>query len=120
MQVAKIMKAVMRTLAQCHERGILHRDVKPGNFMFSREDGGSHIKAIDFGLAVFYTEQELPRRDLGFDGTPWFMAPEVLSSQVVPASDVWSAGVMAYQLLSGFLPFDDKKCRNAPALSAVW
>jgi len=113
------MKAVLRTLAQCHERGILHRDIKPGNFMFLKEEENSPIKAIDFGLAVFY-EKDIPREDLGFDGTPWFMAPEVLSSKVVTVSDVWSAGVMAYQLLSGFLPFDDKRCPHAPALSEVW
>lgn len=113
------MKAVLRTLAQCHERGILHRDVKPGNFMFLKDEPQSPIKAIDFGLAVFF-EVEIPRTDLGFDGTPWFMAPEVLSSQVVPASDVWSAGVMAFQLLTGRLPFDDLKNPNAPALSLVW
>ena len=40
--------------------------------------------------------------------------------QVVPASDVWAAGVMAYQLLSGYLPFDDHKNREQPALSKVW
>lgn len=119
--VIRIMRAVLRTLAQCHERNILHRDIKPGNFMFlKKDDPHSAIKAIDFGLAVFSEGPTVPRTDLGFDGTPWFMAPEVLSSQVVPASDVWSAGVMAYQLLSGLLPFDDKKCRHAPALSAVW
>ena len=45
------------------------------------------------------------------------MAPEALSSEVFPASDVWAAGVMAYQLLSGYLPFDDARNREAPALS---
>ncbi len=45
------------------------------------------------------------------------MAPEALSSEVFPASDVWAAGVMAYQLLSGYLPFDDARNRDAPALS---
>ena len=40
--------------------------------------------------------------------------------QVVPASDIWAAGVMAYQLLSGYLPFDDHKNREQPALSKVW
>lgn len=74
----------------------------------------------DFGLAVFFDGNDLPRRDLGFDGTPWFMAPEVLSSAVVPASDVWSAGVMAHQLLTGHLPFDDRKNKRSPALSLVW
>lgn len=48
------------------------------------------------------------------------MAPEVLSSQVVPASDVWSAGVMAHQLLTGRLPFDDHRNPFAPSISAVW
>lgn len=76
--------------------------------------------ATDFGMAVIYEPDQLPRRDLGFDGTPWFMAPEVLSSQVVPASDVWSAGVMAYQLLTGYLPFDDRKNKRGPVLSVIW
>ena len=48
------------------------------------------------------------------------MAPEVLSAQVGPASDVWSAGVMAHQLLTGRFPFDDKKCPSNPAVSAIW
>lgn len=49
-----------------------------------------------------------------------YMAPEVLSSEVYPESDVWAAGVMCYQLLSGFFPFDDKKNRRNPSLSLVW
>jgi calcium-dependent protein kinase len=48
------------------------------------------------------------------------MAPEVLSSQVVPASDVWSAGVMAHQLLTGRLPFDDHRNPYAPSISVIW
>ena len=49
-----------------------------------------------------------------------FMAPELLSSEAYPASDVWAAGVMAYQLLSGYLPFDDHRNPDRPALSLVW
>ena len=48
------------------------------------------------------------------------MAPEVLSSQVGPASDVWSAGIMAHQLLTGRFPFDDKANPSNPAVSAIW
>lgn len=51
---------------------------------------------------------------------PRYMAPESLSSQVLPASDVWSAGVMAFQLLTGHLPFDDKRNPAAPAVGAIW
>jgi calcium-dependent protein kinase len=118
--VAGYMRSVLHTLAQCHSHRILHRDIKPGNFMLLTEAESSPLKAIDFGLAAFYDPETLPRTDLGLDGTPWFMAPEVLNSQTFPASDVWSAGVMAYQLLSGYLPFDDTRNPNSPALSIIW
>lgn len=48
------------------------------------------------------------------------MAPEVLSCEVVPASDVWAAGIMTYQLLSGRLPFNDERNPEEPALSLIW
>ncbi|BDA49651.1 probable calcium-dependent protein kinase 17 at N-terminal half [Coccomyxa sp. Obi] len=118
--VCSYMRAVLRTLAQCHSHRILHRDIKPGNFMLLDTDQRSPLKAIDFGLAVFYDANKLPRTDLGLEGTPWFLAPENLSSEFYPASDLWSAGVMAYQLLSGYLPFDDRRNRHNPALSQVW
>ncbi|PSC74049.1 Calcium-dependent kinase 29 [Micractinium conductrix] len=118
--VAGYMRAVLHTLAQCHSHRILHRDIKPGNFMLLTADEESPLKAIDFGLAVFFDPDKLPRTDLGLEGTPWFMAPETLSSQTFPSSDVWAAGVMAYQLLSGYLPFDDPRNPNAPSLSAIW
>lgn len=53
-------------------------------------------------------------------GTPWFMSPEALGSEYYPASDVWSAGVMAHQLLTGKLPFNDKRNPHNPSLTAVW
>ncbi|KAL4853803.1 Calcium-dependent protein kinase 34 [Chlorella vulgaris] len=118
--VAGYMRSVLHTLAQCHSHRILHRDIKPGNFMLLTGEEDSPLKAIDFGLAVFYEPDSLPRTDLGLEGTPWFMAPETLSSQTFPASDVWAGGVMAYQLLSGYLPFDDPRNPNAPALSVIW
>jgi calcium-dependent protein kinase len=71
-------------------------------------------------MAVFFDKRDLPLADLGLDGTAWFMAPELLSSEAYPASDVWAAGVMAYQLLSGYLPFDDHRNPDRPALSLVW
>ena len=121
-KVSMYMRSVLQTLAQCHSHRILHRDVKPGNFLLLSQEENSPLKAVDFGLAVMWEKGEmLPRTDLGLDGTPWFMAPEVISaSETYPASDVWSAGVMCYQLLSGRLPFDDRKNRLDPALSVVW
>lgn len=118
--VASFMRATLRTLAQCHANKILHRDIKPGNFLLSSEDERAPLKAVDFGLAVFYDEKQLPRTDLGLEGTPWFMAPETLRSEVFPSSDVWAAGVMAHQLLTGRFPFDDKTNPTSPSLSKVW
>ena len=118
--VKSYMRAVLRTIAQCHHNGILHRDIKPSNFLLLTPDEDSPIKAIDFGLAIFYEDSELPLCNLGLEGTPWFMAPELLSSKAGPSIDVFAAGVMCYQLLTGTMPFNDWKNSKTPALSAVW
>lgn len=65
------MRAVLRTLAQCHSHRILHRDIKPGNFMLLDDSDSAPLKAIDFGLAVPFDPEDLPRSDLGLEGTPW-------------------------------------------------
>jgi len=117
---ASYMRAVLRTLAQCHAAGILHRDVKPGNFMLLSSDERAPVKAVDFGLAVPFDKDAPPREDLGLEGTPWYMAPEVLSSKVGPEADVWAAGVMAFQLLSGRFPFDDRSSPASPSLAKIW
>ena len=67
------MRAVLRTLAQCHAQHILHRDIKPGNFMLLSGDDRAPLKAIDFGLAAPFDPEQLPRTDLGLEGTPWYM-----------------------------------------------
>lgn len=69
--VAGYMRSVLHTLAQCASNNILHRDIKPGNFMLLTEEPDSPLKAIDFGLAVFFDPKQLPRSDLGLEGTPW-------------------------------------------------
>jgi calcium-dependent protein kinase len=71
LQVASYMRAVLRTLAQCHSHRILHRDIKPGNFMLLDDGELSPLTAIDFGLAVPFDPENLPRTDLGLEGTPW-------------------------------------------------
>ncbi|KAG2453493.1 hypothetical protein HYH02_001713 [Chlamydomonas schloesseri] len=118
--VASFMRAVLRTLAQCHAQHILHRDIKPGNFMLLTSDDRAPLKAIDFGLAAPFDPEQLPRTDLGLEGTPWYMAPETLRGEWLPASDLWAAGVMAFQMLCGRFPFDDKKNVYAPAITAIW
>lgn len=118
--VASYMRAVLRTIAQCHSQHLLHRDVKPGNFLLLNDDEQAPLKAIDFGLAVPFDPTALPLQDLGLEGTPWYQAPEVLSSKVGPQADVWSAGVMAFQLLTGRFPFDDKRNPFQPSVTKIW
>jgi len=117
--VASFMRATLRTLAQCHANGIVHRDIKPGNFLLASDKADAPLKAIDFGLAAFL-DGDGPATDLSLEGTPWYMAPETLSSQVYKSSDIWAAGVMAYQLLTGKFPFNDKRNPYEPAISHVW
>ena len=114
------MRAVLRTIAQCHNLNIIHRDVKPSNFLLLTPDEDSPIKAIDFGLAIFFEPSDLPISNLGLEGTPWFMAPELLNCKAGPTIDVFAAGVMCYQLLTGTMPFNDWKNTKNPALSQVW
>ena len=70
-KVSMYMRSVLQTLAQCHSHRILHRDVKPGNFLLLSEEENSPLKAVDFGLAVIWEKDEQPAEDgtSGLDGT---------------------------------------------------
>ena len=102
---AELVRSVIRTAAQCHSRGIIFRDIKPDNFLFERDEPGSPLKATDFGLAGLITPGERLQRRCG---TPSYMAPEVINRNYGEEADVWSCGVVAYQLLTGRLPFVDR------------
>lgn len=117
-EVARIMRAVFRTLAKCHENSILHLDVKPSNFLFHDDAPDACVRTIDFGLATFYTPEQ--KEGMPTAGTAWFMAPELLRSEVGPAADVWAAGVMLFQLLSGRFPFNDHHNPLHPSMNLVW
>ncbi|KAL0370354.1 UNVERIFIED_CONTAM: Calcium-dependent protein kinase [Sesamum angustifolium] len=86
----------------CHRHGVMHRDLKPENFLFANKKETSPLKAIDFGLSVFFKPGE---RFNEIVGSPYYMAPEVLKRNYGPEIDVWSAGVILYILLCGVPPF---------------
>lgn len=98
--------ATALALEYAHERGILHRDIKPDNLLFSRSGA---VKVSDFGLAkVMGGAATMMTRTGQILGTPAYIAPEqALAEPITPATDVYSLGVMLFELLSGDLPFLD-------------
>uniref|UniRef100_A0A0D3BT45 Protein kinase domain-containing protein n=1 Tax=Brassica oleracea var. oleracea TaxID=109376 RepID=A0A0D3BT45_BRAOL len=88
----------------CHSMGVIHRDVKPENFLFSSEDENTMLKAIGFGSSV-YIRQETELK--GKVESKYYLAPEVLQGKSYGKEiDIWSAGVILYLLLSGKHPFE--------------
>lgn len=111
----EVTRAVVRGLAFAHARGVLHRDLKPGNVFLQRlPDDPHHVKLLDFGLAKILddglddgsNEPTITKAGTVI-GTPAYMAPEQGAGQRVDArADVYSAGVLLFELLSGDPPFE--------------
>ncbi|WP_198378094.1 serine/threonine-protein kinase, partial [Neoroseomonas rubea] len=105
-ETSRILCALLSALHAAHERGIVHRDVKPGNILLEMnlEDGLGEVRLSDFGIAR--TEAD-DRTVVGqMIGTPWVMAPEQLRGEAVDRrTDLWAAGVILYDMLTGERPF---------------
>ncbi|CAL0312795.1 unnamed protein product [Lupinus luteus] len=97
-----VMSQILNVVAFCHLQGVVHRDLKPENVLFTSKDENSELKVIDFGLSDFVKPDE---RLNDIVGSAYYVAPEVLRRAYTTEADVWSAGVVAYILLSGSRPF---------------
>ena len=109
-RVNEIVRQVAGALDAAHEQGVVHRDLKSDNIMLSKTNGGEWAKVLDFGIAKI---QQSDSRDPDITaanlviGTPQYMSPEQCSQSVTidSRSDVYSLGVITYEMLTGQLPF---------------
>jgi tRNA A-37 threonylcarbamoyl transferase component Bud32 len=105
----EICRQAARGLAAAHANGVVHRDLKPANlFLCRREDGGFHVKILDFGVAKMTDGANLTRVGTVV-GTPAYMAPEQARGlpDVDARADVYAIGAVLYQLVSGHPPFEE-------------
>ena len=102
-EAARLASQVAEALGTAHERGIVHRDIKPQNVLL---DEAGDAKVADFGIAVAASRTSTSGTNQVF-GTATYMSPEqAMGEQVAPASDLYSLGVVLYEMLTGSVPFE--------------
>ena len=105
------LMAAMEAVAEAHSVGIVHRDLKPSNLFLAKRKGGTTIKVLDFGISKViagHDEGGVSTASNAVLGSPFYMSPEQLraTKAVDGRTDVWSLGVIAYELLTGALPYE--------------
>jgi serine/threonine protein kinase len=131
-EVTAIVTQAAKALSKAHTSGVVHRDIKPDNIFLMDVDGELFVKVLDFGVAKTTVEKAMNMTSTGvMMGTPFYMAPEQMANakNAVPQSDLWSLGVVAYEALTGKLPFQGEtvaglaiaveRGKYAPATEAV-
>ncbi|UCG91474.1 MAG: UvrD-helicase domain-containing protein [candidate division WOR-3 bacterium] len=103
-RMISIATQTLNALSYAHSQKVLHRDLKPENILITEKGTRNIVKITDFGLARFIRAGSISASTAG---TPVYMAPEVWSGHITEKSDIWSIGVVLYELLTGVPPFMD-------------
>ena len=119
-QRLELFLTVCRAVQHAHQKGVIHRDLKPSNVLVMEQEGAPVPKVIDFGIAKatdqWAVEKTLLTQFGQMVGTPEYASPEqaeVMTGEVDESSDVYSLGVLLYELLIGTVPFDAARMRQA-------
>ena len=118
----KLFVQICQAVQHAHQKGLIHRDIKPSNILVTMREGIPVPKLIDFGIAKATSNQRLTDKTVftafgrPFIGTPSYMSPEqaaMSDSGVDTRSDIYSLGVLLYELLTGMTPFDAQRLRQS-------
>ncbi len=122
-EIQQLFTALVRAVAYIHRRGVVHRDLKPSNIMLDQEneDNQVYVRLIDFGIAMLQGASAAPQLTAAGNelGTAAYMAPERLKGVSAPSNDIYSLGVILYQMITGHLPASDKPHALPGAMQAV-
>ena len=102
-QAACICREILLALLYLHNQNICHRDIKADNVILHQENGQTHLKIIDFGIATNFT----PAGMTGKEGSSFYMAPEIVGriDAYSEKCDLWSLGILLYIVFTGYMPF---------------
>ena len=104
MRTVLIFTQILESLSYLHSKQLCHRDIKLENFVFQNKKT-FHIKLVDFGLTCMLNKADRKRLNEPV-GTPYYVAPEILLGECDFKSDMWSAGVILFMLITGKPPYD--------------
>jgi serine/threonine protein kinase len=110
-EVQQLFSALLDAVDYIHKQGVVHRDLKPNNILLDEgNDGRVYVRLIDFGIARVQGAAASPPLTTADNemGTIAYMAPERLSGVAAPSNDIYSLGVILYQMLTGYLPIDEQ------------
>src|SRR5947209_1076857 len=122
-EIHQLFSALVQAIAYIHKRSVIHRDLKPSNILLDQENdtGQLYVRLIDFGIATISgMAASAPLTRAGHEmGTIAYMAPERLDGVAAASNDIYSLGVILYQMLTGQLPTSGKKVTLPPLLETV-